>query len=460
VQQTPGSGMVVACTLPSGPGNEDILVLKLRDNGDVAWQKRLGGSGNDRAYFIRQTRDGGYIIGGWTSVQFSGLNYDCLLIKLGSNGETQWQTAYGGTYSDLATSIIQTDDGGYLMAGWTYSFGRGERDIWALKLSGDGALEWQQLYPGAKTDANYAVKQGSDGLYSIECCNLLSDRYEVKTLFLKQDGTCDRQKTYTGSYGVGCGRIEAVFQTKDEGYALAGGMRSPCDGDRNAMIVKQSRDGETGWVRSYGGMADEYAEAVVQTLDGGYLLAGWTYSFGYGDRCIWVVRLDGKGTIPDDKILQTRNTAADDVEVVAVPAVHLGRGVGVKKLTFTADAHDQLHLHVSGPVGYRYVFPAGEIPALRDALRQSVDLLASRTHTVGEQDLAKITHGSHVLTVSVRYGPEGKGDVVLYLRVLPSRMLSDTNPLFIEPEQVVKIINALDPANVKKALTQLQGKKK
>jgi len=457
MQETPGGGYVVACTLSFGPGNEDIQVIKLQENGDIQWQKRLGGSGNDRAFFIRQTRDGGYIIGGWTNGAFNGVNYDCLLIKLAGSGDTQWQNTYGGAYSDQATSILQTDDGGYLMVGWTYSFRQEGRDIWLLKLQPDGALQWQQLYDGGKSDANYSIRQGSDGVYIVESCNLLQDRYEVLTLLLKPNGAVDRRKTYSGKYRLGCDQIYAAYQTKDEGYIMAGGAKPSNASGRDVVIMKRQPDGDTGWVRSYGGTADDYAEAVVQTLDGGYILAGWTYSFGAEDRNIWVLRLDSQGRIPDDKILQTRDTAAEGLEIAAVPAVHLV--AGPKKLTVALGRQEDLKLYVSGPLGHRYSFPVKEIPSLREALVQALALVDKQKSTTGQQELATIKNGPQLLTIAVRGNREGKEGIGIFLRESPNYTFSQDNPLIVDPDQIKKIIDALAPGNLNQAFTHMQQQK-
>jgi hypothetical protein len=457
LQQTPDGGYVIACTRSFGPGNEDIEVLKLQKNGDVLWQKRLGGSGNDRAFFMRQTRDGGYITGGWTNVSFNGVNYDSLLIKLSAGGDTEWQNTYGGAYSDQATSILQTDDGGYLMAGWTYSFSHGDRDIWVLKLRPDGELQWQQLYDGGKNDANYSVRQGSDGVYIVECCNLLQDRYDVQMLQLRQNGSIDRKKAYSGKFRVGCDQIYAARQTKDEGFVLAGGTKSACTGNRDSVIIKRQQDGGVSWVRSYGGKADDYAEAVQQTLDGGYILAGWTYSFGVEDRSIWVLKLDSQGQIPDDRILQTCNTAAQDAEIVAAAAVHLA--AGPKKLTFAIGRQEDLNLYVSGPRGYRYSFPVKEIPALREALVQALALIEKQKLSIRIQELAKIKNGSQTLTIAVRGDNQGHGSTGIFLFEMPNDMPAKENPLIVDSGQTKKIIEALAPENLNKALLRMQKKK-
>ena len=98
-------------------------------NNQTKWAKTYGGTGDDRAYSIQQTNDGGYIVAGLTNSSGAG-GYDVWLLKLDASGNIEWQKAYGGTYWDWAESVQQTNDGGYIVAGCTYSFGAGRSDVW------------------------------------------------------------------------------------------------------------------------------------------------------------------------------------------------------------------------------------------------------------------------------------------------------------------------------------------
>ncbi|GAG86167.1 unnamed protein product, partial [marine sediment metagenome] len=109
-----------------------------------------GGSSNDRASFIQQTGDGGYVLAGYTR-SFGAGEEDVWILKLSSSGDIEWQRAYGGSSNDRASFIQQTGDGGYVLAGYTRSFGAGEEDVWILKLLSSGNVEWQRTYGGTVT---------------------------------------------------------------------------------------------------------------------------------------------------------------------------------------------------------------------------------------------------------------------------------------------------------------------
>ena len=115
--------------------------MKLNSKGEVEWQKTFGGEYSDRGNSIQQTTDGGYIVAGWTKSFGSAWWKDVYILKLNSKGEVEWQKTFGGEYDDLANSIQQTTDGGYIVAGWTESFGSGYEDVYILKLNSKGEVE-------------------------------------------------------------------------------------------------------------------------------------------------------------------------------------------------------------------------------------------------------------------------------------------------------------------------------
>ncbi len=127
-----------------GAGDSDAWVIKLDANGNVQWQKTYGGKGDDYAYSIQQTSDGGYIVAGKT-LSFGTGDSDAWVIKLDAKGNVQWQKTYGGEYDDFVHSIQQTSDGGYIVAGYTLSFGAGN-DAWVIKLDAKGNVQWHKTY--------------------------------------------------------------------------------------------------------------------------------------------------------------------------------------------------------------------------------------------------------------------------------------------------------------------------
>ena len=146
IQQTSDGGYIVAGYTDSfGVELSDIWVAKLSFAGDIEWQNTFGGNQDEEAYSVDETSDGGYIVAGYTD-SFGLGNLDYWVLKLSSEGIIEWQQTFGGSGDDWAYSVHQTSDGGYIVGGSSDSFGSGEVDFWVLKLSSDGDVEWQDIY--------------------------------------------------------------------------------------------------------------------------------------------------------------------------------------------------------------------------------------------------------------------------------------------------------------------------
>jgi len=164
VQRTSDGGYIVAGrTFYLGGGGWDILLIKIGTNGDVQWAKTYGGTSDDWAYSVQQTSDGGYIVVGGT-LSFGAGWYDIFLIKTDAFGNVQWAKTYGEAGDDGAYSVRQTSDGGYIVAGYTWSFGAGG-DILLIKTDANGNVQWAKTYGGTGNDVAYSVQQTSDGGY-------------------------------------------------------------------------------------------------------------------------------------------------------------------------------------------------------------------------------------------------------------------------------------------------------
>ncbi len=297
IQQTIDGGFIVAghAAYLAGSSSWDVWILKLGTTGDIEWQRIYGGGYKDVAYSIQQTADGGYIVAGFISFVFGG-ETDVWVLKLDSTGDIEWQRAYGGSNSDAAKSIQQTDDGGYIVAGYTSSFGEGESDVLILKLSSSGDVEWQKTYGGSDVDSVESIKQTNDGGYVAAGSTNSNGAGWSDILILKLDssGDIEWQKTYGESSGDGAYSIQ---QASDGGYIVAGFTYSFGAGERDFWVLKLSPDGNVEWQRSYGGANNDTAHSIQKTADGGYIAAGYTYSFGAGRDDFWVLKFDQVGNV-------------------------------------------------------------------------------------------------------------------------------------------------------------------
>ncbi len=310
-----------------------------QDIPEVEWQKFLGGLMSERASNIQQTVDGGYIIAGETNSidgAFSGNHGggDVWVVKLSTSGSVEWQTCLGGSKYEDANSIQQTKDGGYIVAGYTQSkdgdflVDEGDSsdngvycDAWAAKLSTSGSVVWAKTFGGSAADIANDIQQRADGGYVFVGYTESNDggdsgyhaRMDMWIVALDEDGEIEKQKCLGGSANE---LAYSVQPTADKGYIVAG-FTGSSDGDVKEMagivdawVVKLDAELNIAWENTLGGTSDEYAESVLQTEDGGYILAGYTdskdgdilvkdvdESGNHGKRDAWVVKLGVNGSM-------------------------------------------------------------------------------------------------------------------------------------------------------------------
>jgi len=337
IQQTKDGGYIVAGWTGSfGSGERDAYIFKLNSKGEVQWQKTFGGKKDDVANSIQQTTDGGYIVAGWTGSFVSG-ERDAYIFKLNSKGEVEWQKMFGGEGSDEAKSIQQTKDGGYIVAGWTNSFGSGWwEDIYILKLNSKGALEWQKTFGGEGSDEANSIQQTTDGGYIVAgwTVSLGSGVKDIYILKLNSKGNLEWQKTFGGNYGNYDDEANSIQQTTDGGYIIAGWTYNPDSGRSDVYILKLNSKGQLEWQKTFGGNYDDGANSIQQTTDGGYIVAGWTYSFGSGEADVYILKLNSKGELEwektfrgkaDDEAKSIQQTA-DGGYIIAGSTYFLGSG--------------------------------------------------------------------------------------------------------------------------------------
>lgn len=261
-------------------GYDDVWVVKVDVLGNIVWQKCFGGSDDDRGEAIIQTSDGGYILVGSTYSSdgdvtgYHGNSYmDVWVVKISSTGALEWQKCYGGTETEEGYSIAQASNGDYIVAGYTssndgdVSGNQGGRDSWIFRINSTGTLLWQKCLGGANTE-------------------------EFNSICINSDGT-----------------IMALGYSNSTGGDLlnAGGH-----GDDDFWVVKLSATGNVLFSKCYGGPYADQANRMAMTTDGNYVLCGLATANG-GDISglhtsiqgpdIWVAKIDPTGTLLWQKCL-------------------------------------------------------------------------------------------------------------------------------------------------------------
>lgn len=298
VQQTSDEGYIIAGgTASFGAGGLDVWLIKTDPNGDTLWTKTYGGTDGDYATCVRQTSDGGYIITGPTGL-YGESRGDVWLLRTDANGDTIWTKTFGGIDNDYGNSVEQTSDGGYIITGTTDEFYLGSGDLLLIKTDALGNTLWTKIFGGTNPQDGQAIKQTTDGGYIIggNTATLDTNGFDYDIWLLKTDSKGDTIWTKTFEV-TRRDRCSAVEQTADGGYVIAGTTDSYDVGRADVFLIKTDSNGDIFWTKTFGGEYFDWGNSVQQTSDGGYIIAGQTYSYGGGSIDIWLIRTNASGDL-------------------------------------------------------------------------------------------------------------------------------------------------------------------
>lgn len=297
VQQTQDGGyIIVGSTKSYGAGGEDVWLVRTDQSGNLVWDRTFGGEDADWGESVRQTLDGGYIMCGTTWSYGAGFS-DIWLIKTDSNGDTVWTRTFGGQFGELGHSVQLTRDGGYVAAGRGYFRSCYVDDIQLVRVDASGNEVWYQTFGGASFDGARSVQQTQDGGFVIggytESYGSGSrDAWVLKT---NANGVEVWNRTYGGTFYDECG---SVYQTQDGGYVLTGSSDRG-SGYPDLWLIRTDANGDTVWTRTFGGNGEDAGNSVQQTQDGGYIVAGTTESHGAGRSDAWLIKTDAEGNVDE-----------------------------------------------------------------------------------------------------------------------------------------------------------------
>lgn len=276
-------------------GYEDMYIVKCTVSGSILWTKTIGGVNSDAARSIIQTSDGGYAIAGDT-YDYSSTTADWLIIRLDAAGNIQWTRTINRAAYDYACSIVQTNDGGFAISGVSATGGVFSGDMYVVKLSSAGNHLWSKTYGGTHDEVAYTIIKTSDGGLAFAGYSNSFGSYNVFN-FIKTDSLGNIQwNRLIGASGTGS-HIYSIKQTTDGGYVLAGEHTPTGTGNYDMYIVKLNSSGTIEWTRTVIGTGYDMANSVIQTIDGSYILAGYTNSYGAGGNDMYIAKLNSIGVL-------------------------------------------------------------------------------------------------------------------------------------------------------------------
>ncbi|MHC0443102.1 T9SS type A sorting domain-containing protein [Flavobacterium sp. 3-210] len=345
-------------------GMTDFWVIKLDASGQEQWQRTIGGDGQEELLCTFQTKDGGYILGGSsssspasiTSVQITGKsaednspdlyskkeksrgNMDYWVVKLDKHGVMEWQKTYGGKYSDILRSMEETSDNGYILAGYSNSPVSGDKteknngvgDYWIIKIDNSGGIEWQKTYGGDEDNQPYVIHQTKDQGYIVGGNSnssgaltpeggIVSNGTDFWALKLDKEGGVIWSRTFDfGKVDI----LTSLVENNDGTYLIGGHARNSAPNSNGGLISKAANllvkekegindyialkinaEGEEIWSRTVGSRGDDILRKVVETRDGGYIMAGTSNGSSkdkksnIGSNDFWVVKLKDKAKV-------------------------------------------------------------------------------------------------------------------------------------------------------------------
>lgn len=292
-----------------GAGSYDMYLIKNDSLGNLEWSRTYGGVKEDYGRSIIKSNDGkGYLLFGYSNSYSENHYFDIYLIKIDLKGDIIWSKYFGLDRSEYGYSIIPTKDGGYMLLGEVINNINGDKnaDIMLIKVGDEGQFEWSKIYGGNLTDYLYSIEQLADGTFLLggETNSFGAGEWDFLAVKLKEDGVIAMAKTY-GGLKTDYGRF--AISDKDGGYLIGGNSFNYGAGDMDFVLIKANAAGEVIWSQSYGDIGTEYMLDVKKIPnDGGYLISGYTNSFGCQVEDVFLMRLR-----PDGKLIWSKTIGGE-----------------------------------------------------------------------------------------------------------------------------------------------------
>lgn len=289
-------------------GFHDQWLLKLDAQGNLQWENSFGFAGHDHAYDLLQTADGGFLLSGFMDVTASGGegNYgksagalhgvgEFWAVKTDASGNMQWSRYFGGTNNDRSYSVVQANDGGFILTGFAESTdfnisnSKGSYDFWVIKITAAGDLVWEKSFGGSEIEESYSIAVTADDNYIIVGQSYSIDKDVTEPLGnsdawvikIDDDGNLLWNKNYGGpDFDV----AKSIMPAHDGGFIISGNTRSATGdvsenfGENDIWVFKIDASGKLQWERSLGGTGMDFGLDAMETSDGKVIVAGETDS--------------------------------------------------------------------------------------------------------------------------------------------------------------------------------------
>ena len=293
IQIKDGGFIIAGGTESFGNGGYDAYLIKIDKKGNKIWEKTFGGKYNDILFSIVNSGDGGFIVAGGTE-SFGNRDYDAYLIKLDKNGNKIWEKTFGGKDNDMAFSIVNSSDGGFIVVGGTFSFGKGEEDLYLIKIDKNGNKIWEKTFGGKEDEMALSIVKSLDGGFIVAGYTKSFGHGKKDTYLIKIDKNGNKiwEKTFGGK---DLDWANKIIKSKGGGLIVAGETWSFGHGKGDAYLIKIDKNGNKIWQKTFGGKKSDEAIAISQIADSKYIVIGYTKSFGNGKSNVYIINTEKYG---------------------------------------------------------------------------------------------------------------------------------------------------------------------
>jgi len=308
VCQTNDNGYIVTGSYGLIGDDKDVWLIKISQNGDSLWSKTFGGDRNDVGNSVKQCNDNGFIIAGYKN-DLELFDRDLYLIKTDENGNEEWSKVYGVEDVDEgANSVCQTNDNGYIVAGYIGTGVGGFGDVYLLKTDENGDTLWTKRIGGDEIDVAEDIQQTKDNGYIIagHTHSFGSGNTDVWLIKTNENGDTLWTRTYGGQDNDGGNSID---QTIDNGYVITGSTRSFGDGSADIYLIKTNHQGDTLWTKVISGRGSDAGKSIQQTYDNGFIITGHTQQTGDFNFDMWLIKIDNSGILLWDRLFSGDNSS-------------------------------------------------------------------------------------------------------------------------------------------------------
>ena len=275
-------------------GSGDAWIISMNKKGERIWDANFGGRGADGGNYALVTKDGGYLSVGYTDSYGFGKN-DIWVIKTDFTGEKEWSKVYGGKLDDFGWGATESVDGGYVITGETFSFGNGQSDIYIFKIDSVGNKIWSNTFGGLSEDVGYSIVNSDDGGYVIASQTRSYGKGGNDGMIVKFDSFGNKKwnRVYGGK---GLDYFKSITNDSLNGYVIAGGTRSFNNGDSQGWVMSVDENGYPKWEKTYGDNGDDGFNMITRSKDNNFIAVGYSGSFfSKGMKDVLMVKIDSLG---------------------------------------------------------------------------------------------------------------------------------------------------------------------